>query len=418
MIRMPSQREPQPSRPALTAPCVSTPILRPMVWGGRRLGERAGQDDCRTQQPYGESWEVSDHPSHRSVVAGGPLAGRSLRQLVQEHRVPLLGCRSRRYDRFPWLVKFLDAHDWLSVQVHPDDEPVRTLWPGEGGKTEVWFVLDELPGSRIYAGLMPGVDEAELRAALAAGTVAECLHSFKPRPGDCVFLPAGTVHAVGGGVLMAEVQQTSDATFRLFDWNRRDAQGKRRALHIEESLACIDWSQGPVTPIHVGAGVGSQALVKCPYFDLTYEVHETNRSAVRKGGTWKRCWSWKGAANWPPPLGRRAGDGGAGVGPSRRHGPDAVPAGHDAAGAPRGRTGPGVIRFSRFPRRGAVRIVLNRLSTLGQRTGIGHYTAELFRCLRAQAGADRIDSLPSGWLWQFGRWWYRLRTARRTRQGR
>src|SRR4029077_19757702 len=108
-----------------------------------------------------------------------------------------------------------------------------------------------------YAGLLPGVDREGLRAALEAGTVAECLHSFTPRPGDCLFLPAGTVHAVGGGVLMAEVQQTSDATFRLFDWNRRDAQGKSRQLHVEEALACIDWQTGPRHPVRAAGYPGS-----------------------------------------------------------------------------------------------------------------------------------------------------------------
>ena len=138
----------------------------------------------------------------------------------------MLGKAAANYEVFPWLVKFLDARDWLSVQVHPDEEAVLRLWPGEGAKTEAWFVLAADPGSRIYAGLEPGTDKAGFRAALQAGTVAKCLHHFEPRPGDCVFLPAGTVHAVGGGVLMAEIQQTSDATFRLFDWHRRDAQGK------------------------------------------------------------------------------------------------------------------------------------------------------------------------------------------------
>ena len=158
------------------------------------------------------------------------------------------------------------------------------LWPGEGSKTEAWFVLAAAPGSRVYAGLLPGVDEKCLRTALREGTVGDCLHQFSPRPGDCVFLPAGTVHAVGGGVLMAEVQQTSDATFRLFDWNRRDAQGQMRQLHIEEALACIDWNSGPVHPIHARNYPGSadassrqptsapvrQRLVSCSYFTLDY----------------------------------------------------------------------------------------------------------------------------------------------------
>src|SRR5262249_39108320 len=160
----------------------------------------------------------------------------------------------------------------------PDDEAVGRLWPGEGGKTEAWFILDAAPGSRVYAGLKPGVDATALRAALVKGKVVECLHQFEPRPGDCVFLPAGTVHAAGGGVLMAEVQQTSDATFRLFDWNRLDSQGKPRQLHLEEALASIHWDYGPVAPRHVegfcldgrngDARSFQQPLVECAYFRL------------------------------------------------------------------------------------------------------------------------------------------------------
>src|SRR5205823_1669577 len=149
-----------------------------------------------------------------------------------------------------------DACDWLSVQGHPDEEAVLRLWPGEGSQTEAWFILAARPGSRVYAGLKTGVDEKQMRAALTAGTVADCLHQWEPRPGDCLFLPAGTVHAVGGGVLMAEVQQTSDATFRLFDWNRRDSAGVARKLHIEEALACIDWNGGPVEPVRASGYVG------------------------------------------------------------------------------------------------------------------------------------------------------------------
>jgi mannose-6-phosphate isomerase len=195
---------------------------------------------------------------------------------MAEDREALLGRAAPRHEVFPWLVKFLDANDWLSVQVHPDEEAVRRLWPGEGSKTEAWLVLDVAPGSRIYAGLVPGMNESALRQALRQGTVADCLHQFTPRPGDCVFLPAGTVHAVGGGVLMAEVQQTSDATFRLFDWNRRDAQGKPRTLHIEQALASIHWDKGPVTPvpIHGFADEPGQLqrlpLVRCRYFQLDY----------------------------------------------------------------------------------------------------------------------------------------------------
>jgi mannose-6-phosphate isomerase len=280
------QAEPGPSQDspgdAVTpGPLRFEPFLRPLVWGGHALAELLGKP-LPTPDPYGESWDVSDHPLHRSVVAAGPHAGTSLRTLMERQREALLGPAAPRYATFPWLVKYLDAHDWLSVQVHPDEEVVRRLWPGEGSKTEAWFILDALPGSRVWAGLRPGVDEKALRDALAKGTVADCLHRFEPRPGDCVFLPAGTVHAVGGGVLMAEIQQTSDATFRLFDWDRRDAQGRGRALHVEESMASIHWDQGPVTPVRApgfvppGAGAAPAGparraeLVRCRYFHLDY----------------------------------------------------------------------------------------------------------------------------------------------------
>jgi mannose-6-phosphate isomerase len=249
------------------------PFLRPLVWGGRRLAAALGKP-LPTAEPYGEAWEVSDHALHRSVVASGPLAGRTLPDLMATRRRALLGPAAETCATFPWLIKFLDANDWLSVQVHPDEEAVRWLWPGEGHKTEAWFVLDAAPGSRVYAGLLPDVGPARLLAAVKAGTVTDCLHSFEPRPGDCLFLPAGTVHAVGGGVLLAEVQQTSDATYRLFDWNRKDAQGRGRELHVAESLACIDWRRGPVAPVRA-AEFGSrrrarQALVSCPCFALEH----------------------------------------------------------------------------------------------------------------------------------------------------
>lgn len=258
----------------LHAPLRFEPYLRPMVWGGRALAELLGKR-LHSSEPYGESWELSDHPHHRSVVAAGPAQGRTICQLMEEHRPALFGQAADQHTQFPWLVKFLDACDWLSVQVHPDEHSVRHLWPGEGSKTEAWFVIDAKPGSRIYAGLLPGVDDERFRKAIASGAVVDYLHSFEPRPGDCVFLPAGTVHALGGGVLLAEVQQTSDATFRVFDWNRKDAQGKSRQLHVEQALACIDWKRGPVEPVRVegfgAAGVPPRKLlVECPYFRLEY----------------------------------------------------------------------------------------------------------------------------------------------------
>ncbi len=253
-------------------------FFRPMVWGGRGLETKLGKTLPGTDA-VGEAWEVSDHSLHQSVVASGPWKGKSLRQLMSEHRVDLLGPAEARFKTFPWLFKYLDCHDWLSVQVHPDTEKVKTLWPGEGSKTEAWFILDAAPASRIYAGLKPGVGPEELRQGIEDGTVADLLHSFAPEPGQCVFLPAGTVHAVGGGVLMAEIQETSDATFRLYDWDRVDAQGKSRTLHVEESLAAIHWDKGPVTPRTVpyySAPVATHRhpLARCPFFNLDFVQDE------------------------------------------------------------------------------------------------------------------------------------------------
>ena len=260
--------------PAPLGPLRFEPFLRPMVWGGRALGTRLGKS-LPTSEPYGEAWDVSDHALHRSVVAEGPWKGTTLRQLMEQQRDALLGRVASRYETFPWLIKFLDCCDWLSVQVHPDAEAVKKLWPGEGSKTEAWYVIDAQPTSRIYAGLKPGIGAKGLRSALAHGIVDECLHSFVPEPGDCVFLPAGTVHAVGGGVLMAEIQETSDATFRLFDWNRVDAQGQPRKLHIEEAIAAIHWDCGPVKPIRgpalpepPGVTFPRYKLMSCAQFTL------------------------------------------------------------------------------------------------------------------------------------------------------
>lgn len=247
------------------------PSPRAMVWGGRLLADALGKD-LPDAQPYGESWEASAHPRHLSQLAG---TDRTLADLTLENPAAMLGAGAKPSDPFPWLIKWLDCHDWLSVQVHPDAEKVKKLWPGEGPKNEAWFIIAARPGSKVWAGLKPGVSPEQLRQASLDGTVADCLASFEPKPGDCVHLPAGTVHAVGGGVLMAEVQESSDATFRLFDWNRKDAQGKSRELHLEQSLASIDWSKGPVTPARTdhfppkpGQASASRPLVRCPQFHM------------------------------------------------------------------------------------------------------------------------------------------------------
>ncbi|WP_165245342.1 type I phosphomannose isomerase catalytic subunit [Paludisphaera soli] len=251
-------------------PLAFTPILRRLVWGGRRLGTVLGKP-LGDGDDYAESWEVADYHDAVSVIRLGPLAGTTLRDLVHSRPAELFG-RGREAAQFPLLVKLLDAREPLSVQVHPDDELGREL-ADDRGKTEAWVVLAADPGARMYAGLKAGVAREELERAIRSGEVEPLLHAFEPKPGDCVLVEAGTVHAIGAGVLLAEVQQTSDATFRVFDWNRVDAEGKPRDLHVEQALRCIDFARGPVGPVAPSAlvledGDVREPLVRCRYFEL------------------------------------------------------------------------------------------------------------------------------------------------------
>jgi mannose-6-phosphate isomerase len=251
------------------------PILRRHLWGGRRLGTALGKligagDD------YAESWEVVDHGDDQSVVADGALAGKKLHELVTKHGESFFG-RHHPQRQFPLLFKFLDCNQTLSVQVHPNDEQAARLVPPDLGKTEAWVVLATETGSKIYAGLKPGVNRQTLESAIAAGRCDECLHQFEPRVGDCLLIEAGTVHALGAGLLIAEIQQASDTTYRLVDWNRVDRDGKPRELHVQQALDVIDFDRGPVEPIapRPGDKLFAERLAACDKFVLDrWQVHE------------------------------------------------------------------------------------------------------------------------------------------------
>lgn len=236
-----------PSAPPAMHPLRFEPILKTLLWGGRRLGEVLGKPIGEGSQ-YAESWEVSDHRADVSVVAHGPLAGATLRDLLRDRHLELLGRALGPRDQFPLLVKYIDAQQTLSVQVHPDDALGARL-ANDNGKTETWVVVGAEPGSLIYAGLKEGVTREAFAAAIASGEVEPLLHRFPARPGDCILIPAGIVHAIGAGVMIAEIQQMSDATFRVFDWNRVGADGKPRQLHVSEALESTDFSAGPVNPL-------------------------------------------------------------------------------------------------------------------------------------------------------------------------
>jgi mannose-6-phosphate isomerase len=245
------------------------PILRQLIWGGRRLGTVLHKP-IGAASDYAESWELSDYRDQVSVVEEGPLAGTSLHELIRSRPLELLGPAVGPRDQFPLLVKFIDANQDLSVQVHPDDEKGRRL-ANDNGKTETWVVLDAEPGSVIYAGLKAGVGPDEFRRAIASGEVEPLLHRFEARPGDAILIEAGTVHAIGAGVLLAEIQQMSDATFRVFDWNRVGPDGRPRELHVEQAMESIDFERGPVNPMVPRAepldGAGSvERLARSPYF--------------------------------------------------------------------------------------------------------------------------------------------------------
>ena len=249
------------------------PIFKHNLWGGQRLPAFLRRQPP-SADPVGEAWVVSDVDGSPSTVADGPLAGATLREVLAADARRVLGNAPAPNDRFPLLLKYIDARQELSVQVHPNDEQAARKKPGTSGKTEAWVVLDADPTtSRIYAGFAPGVTANDFRAALAARTTPRTLHSFTPRPGDCVFLEAGTVHAIGRDLLVFEVQQTCDVTYRLYDWDRVDAKtGKPRELHVEDALACSDFARGPCPPVtpRVGhrGGARHEGLVSCRYFTL------------------------------------------------------------------------------------------------------------------------------------------------------
>lgn len=209
------------------------------VWGGRKL-ESIYERTLPSGQPYGESWELSDREHEQSIIVGGKFDGLSLNGLWQEHRDEVFGSNMPYTERFPLLIKILDAGRNLSIQVHPPKEKAASL--GGDAKNEFWYIADVEPGSKLYVGLKNGVTENSFREAIENGTVDDYVHEIEPKKGDSIYIPSGRLHAIGTGFLIYEIQQNSDTTYRVFDWNRLGLNGQPRQLHVEESLACIDFS--------------------------------------------------------------------------------------------------------------------------------------------------------------------------------
>lgn len=242
------------------------------VWGGRSLANtfsRALPDD----QPYGESWEITDREDEQSIVAAGPYAGKSLHELWTGHREELFG-ENLTGERFPLLIKILDARADLSIQVHPPAHLAAKL--GGEPKTEMWYIADCDPGASLYVGLKKETTPESFQNSLEEGTVADQVHAIQPSPGDSIFIPSGRLHAIGAGFLIYEIQQNSDTTYRVFDWNRVGLDGQPRDLHIEQSLASInfdDFEPGMDQP-------DGDTLARCDYF-IVDQIILANGEALR-----------------------------------------------------------------------------------------------------------------------------------------
>ncbi len=283
-------------------PLKSVPVFQQRLWGGRRLAEVFGKE-LPPDQKIGESWEIADLPEGQSRIANGPFAGQTLGEVVRGHTEEIAGTkdlcrgfvsrarapaseggtpstqrgqdgRDTAPERFPLLIKFLDAQDVLSVQVHPDPETCRRMGKGDP-KTECWYVIQAEPGAVIYKGFKKGVTRERFARAIEDGTAADLLAAVAVRPGECHFIPAGTVHSLGAGLLIAEVQTPSDTTYRVFDWNRVDESGKPRPLHIAEALESIHFD---VTPDKLPVTTVGR-LVDCEYFRVD-KGHQARRSEL------------------------------------------------------------------------------------------------------------------------------------------
>jgi mannose-6-phosphate isomerase len=248
------------------------PIYQYRLWGGRHLANLLSAP-LPGDGPIGEAWVLSDRSDHQSLVANGPLKGQTLGQVMAQFPEEFMGKMSSRFLRFPLLLKFLDAQQMLSVQVHPSDDPSELIAAGDTAKTEAWVVINAEKGSQIYAGLQPGTTSSSLRQSLADGTIADHLLSIAPKPGDAVFIPAGTVHTLGNDVVVFEVQQNSDVTYRLYDWGHIDCETKEpRPLQVDRALACIEFGAsegGLVAPcVETYTPVERQKLFDCHAFRL------------------------------------------------------------------------------------------------------------------------------------------------------
>jgi mannose-6-phosphate isomerase len=260
-------------------PIVFEPLYMQRVWGGRELAHQYGRK-LPNEAPYGESWEVVDRETEQSVVRGGSHAGKTLHELWTKHRDEVFGPGLPETERFPILIKVLDARDDLSIQVHPPVALADSL-KGEP-KTEMWYIADAKSGASLHVGLKQGVSRQDFEAAIQDGTVAEAVHSIPVQAGDSIFIPSGRLHAIGAGLLIHEIQQNSDTTYRVFDWNRLGLDGRPRELHVEESLASIDFEDFEPDL----AAPEQQVIAECEYFRVEKLKLQPGESCGHRDPRW------------------------------------------------------------------------------------------------------------------------------------
>jgi mannose-6-phosphate isomerase len=239
------------------------PLYQQRVWGGRALESELGRT-LPARDPIGESWEIVDRPEAQSVVDGGPLAGQSLRSLLERHGADIMGPKWPADRVFPILVKWLDCRERLSLQVHPPATVARAL--GGEPKTENWYIAQTAPNAELIVGLKRGVTREQFEAAIADNTLEKCVHHFRVAAGDSILVHSGQVHAIDAGNLILEIQQNSDTTYRVYDWGRVGLDGLPRQLHITQSLRSIDWNDFEPSPVR--AAPTSGVIADCAEFRI------------------------------------------------------------------------------------------------------------------------------------------------------
>lgn len=251
-------------------PFVLSPVGKDYLWGGTVLKHNFYKETVIS--PLAESWECSTHPDGISVVKSGMFSGKNLKDVLREHP-EFLGTHPKTKDEIPILIKFIDAREKLSVQVHPNDEYALEHENGSLGKTEMWYVVDAKPDAELVYGFYRDVDKEVVRKSLEKGTIEKYLQKVKVKKDDIFYIEAGTVHAIGAGILIAEIQQNSNLTYRLYDYNRKDKNGKKRELHIKKALDVMNYKGGtlprqPMRILRYAPGCATEFLCRCPYFQV------------------------------------------------------------------------------------------------------------------------------------------------------